>query len=368
MITTLILTYYLMMVTSLECGDVIDLYQNSQCCGETPTTAISYQRLSNFCTNQLPESWLVSVQGTVDTYNITNGVVVFELNDIQKEIYFTDAPVRRSFQPTNSSNVTRYDRVSKYSLTAPGWVNKNAVINDEHNNAMVISLRHVSYCKHNDLHKLITLGIENVLNCYRIEATITNSFGDKLVPGHTYVFIDSFVGFFDNIGNDVVHGFDQFGSDVTQGFHDFDQTIVRGWDTLSDGIKSAFRKLGEDLTKDLTNVGDEIRSKLGDFERDLFRIFCDGPCTAVMTPLIKSLSSGGGEVDLTTCEGDAVEAAATCEGLGLGPEDPFADSCAAMIGTLFGASCETMIQSINTLTRSGESDQMIAKVTCKALR
>lgn len=43
------------------------------------------------------------------------------------------------------------------------------------------------------------------------------------------------------------------------------------------------------------------------------------------------------------CLVDTAEAVATCEAVGLGPEDPLADACAFVLGTVVTTACEAAV-------------------------
>jgi hypothetical protein len=43
------------------------------------------------------------------------------------------------------------------------------------------------------------------------------------------------------------------------------------------------------------------------------------------------------------CTATAAGVAGACEVVGLGPEDPFADGCAAVLGVAFEATCKTIV-------------------------
>jgi len=53
--------------------------------------------------------------------------------------------------------------------------------------------------------------------------------------------------------------------------------------------------------------------------------------------------AGNGVTSAIGCTATAAGVAGACETIGMGPEDPFADGCAAVLSVAFEAACTTVV-------------------------
>ena len=55
--------------------------------------------------------------------------------------------------------------------------------------------------------------------------------------------------------------------------------------------------------------------------------------------------AGNGVTSAIGCTATTAGVAGACEAIGMGPEDPFADGCAVVLGVSFEAACVTVVKS-----------------------
>ena len=294
--------------------------------------------------------------------------ITFEVSNITNEIFFTDAPVRKSF---SADQVSNYSRIQKYSLTAE-WKYKNAAMYDTQGNKMVFEITSVSMCEGRTINFLVTHSIHETLSCYRINATITDDFRGlyPLEGAKVFLFVDGFFGVLGNLADDLTSGF----NDIGQGFSSVFEDTVQGWNDFSYALKRSFEDLGVDLLRDLERVGTHIESGWNDVSEigeevveSIGEFLTSGVCTTILRPIILSLTSGDKTANVEDCVDFTVDGAETCETLGLGFLDPAADACAAIVGGMFGTGCGSIIESINKLLSSRQGATVIAKTICHGL-